>query len=120
MTNINPFYETLPLKLYAKITQKAIITIHAARISERTATFFLSPAFANFTMLPIIHGIMNAAISDRYCSIFSINQSSQFPTVLGKGRTSLIFETPVRYITHLSNPSPKPACLAEPYFLMSR
>ena len=91
-----------------------------ARTTEITVTFFLSPSFANFTMLPIIHGTMNAAMSDRYWSILSINYSSQLPTVLGKGITSRMFDTPVRYITHLSNPRPKPACLAEPYFLISR
>ena len=46
--------------------------------------------------------------------------SSQFPTVLGNGTTSLIFPIPVRYITHLSKPRPKPACLAVPYLRRSR
>ena len=46
--------------------------------------------------------------------------SSQLFTVLGNGITSRILPIPVRYITQRSNPSPKPACLAEPYFLRSR
>ena len=48
------------------------------------------------------------------------NYSSQLFTVLGNGITSRILDMPVRYITHLSNPSPNPACLVEPYFLRSR
>src|SRR5699024_4110393 len=46
--------------------------------------------------------------------------SSQLFTVLGNGITSRMFDIPVRYITHLSNPRPNPACLVEPYFLRSR
>ena len=37
------------------------------------------------------------------------NYSSQLFTVLGNGITSRIFDIPVKYITHLSNPNPKPA-----------
>jgi hypothetical protein len=51
---------------------------------------------------------------------FIRDYSSQLLTVLGNGITSRILPMPVRYITHLSKPSPKPACLAEPYFLKSR
>ncbi len=54
------------------------------------------------------------------CQHRFLNQSSQFPTVRGKGITSLMFDTPVRYMTQRSNPSPNPACLAVPYFLRSR
>ena len=46
--------------------------------------------------------------------------SSQLLTVLGNGMTSRMLDMPVRYITQRSNPSPNPACLAEPYFLRSR
>ena len=46
--------------------------------------------------------------------------NSQFFTVLGKGMTSRMLPIPVRYITQRSNPRPKPAWLAEPYFLRSR
>ena len=48
------------------------------------------------------------------------NYNSQFFTVLGKGMTSRMLPIPVRYITQRSNPRPKPAWLAEPYFLRSR
>lgn len=37
------------------------------------------------------------------------NYSSQLLTVRGNGITSLILPIPVRYITHLSKPRPKPA-----------
>ena len=36
------------------------------------------------------------------------NYNSQLFTVLGNGIASLILEIPVRYMTHLSNPSPNP------------
>ena len=52
------------------------------------------------------------------CQPFSYN--SQLFTVLGNGITSRIFPIPVKYIIILSNPNPKPACLAVPYFLRSR
>ena len=48
------------------------------------------------------------------------NYNSQLLTVLGNGMTSRIFAIPVRYITQRSNPSPNPACLAEPYLRRSR
>ena len=48
------------------------------------------------------------------------NYSSQLFTVLGNGMTSRILPIPVRYMTHLSNPSPNPAWWVEPYFLRSR
>lgn len=51
------------------------------------------------------------------CMVLSYN--SQFPTVLGNGTTSRMFDIPVRYITQRSNPSPNPACLAEPYLRKS-
>ena len=35
--------------------------------------------------------------------------NSQLPTVRGNGITSRMFDTPVRYITQRSKPSPKPA-----------
>ena len=44
-----------------------------------------------------------------FCKILLTDYSSQFFTVLGKGITSRMFPMPVRYITHLSKPSPKPA-----------
>ena len=50
----------------------------------------------------------------------SVSYKSQLLTVRGNGITSLIFCIPVRYITHLSNPSPNPACLVEPYLRRSR
>ena len=54
-------------------------------------------------------------------SFFStISYNSQLFTVLGNGITSRIFAIPVKYMTQRSNPSPNPACLAEPYFLRSR
>ena len=46
--------------------------------------------------------------------------SSQLLTVLGNGTTSLMFDIPVRYITHLSKPRPNPACLVLPYLRRSR
>ena len=46
--------------------------------------------------------------------------SSQLFTVLGNGITSRMLDIPVRYMMHLSNPSPNPACLVDPYFLRSR
>ena len=45
--------------------------------------------------------------------------NSQLPTVRGNGITSRMFDTPVRYITQRSKPSPKPAWRAEPYFRRS-
>ncbi len=56
----------------ARKTQNAITSTHTASTDESTNTFFRSPAFADFTTLPIIHGIMNAAISERYCNNSSI------------------------------------------------
>lgn len=107
----------------ASQTHTPIIRTHKASTAEVTVSFFRSPAFANFTVLPTIHGKRKAAIRARYCkisSIYSRNYNSQLPTVLGNGTTSRMFETPVKYMTHLSKPRPKPACLAEPYFLISR
>ncbi|GEM_PF-6751928 len=49
-----------------------------------------------------------------------IYYSSQLFTVRGNGMTSRMLPMPVRYITQRSNPRPKPACLAEPYFLRSK
>ena len=46
--------------------------------------------------------------------------NSQLFTVLGNGTTSRILPIPVKYITQRSKPRPKPACLAEPYFLKSK
>ena len=46
--------------------------------------------------------------------------NSQLFTVLGNGITSRILDIPVRYMTQRSNPSPNPACLAEPYLRRSR
>lgn len=73
----------------------------------------------------IVKGTLVATPQAKYTNtrpalVSFILYSSQLFTVLGNGMTSLIFDIPVRYITHLSNPSPNPACLVEPYFLRSR
>ena len=47
-------------------------------------------------------------------------QNSAFLGVRGKETTSRMLVIPVRYITNLSKPRPKPACLTPPYFLVSR
>lgn len=102
-----------------------MMTAHTSeQISVRinlSSSLFLRNPMQN----PIIHGRKNAAISERACKISSIflyptNQISQLPTVRGNGITSRMFDTPVRYITQRSNPRPKPAWRAEPYFLRSR
>ena len=41
-------------------------------------------------------------------SIFTIDYSSQLPTVLGNGITSRMLPIPVRYITQRSKPRPNP------------
>ena len=76
--------------------------------------FYLYEAGAHF----MIHGFTNQEISRHKLRINSY--SSQLFTVLGNGMTSRMLPIPVRYITHLSNPSPNPACLAEPYLRRSR
>ena len=48
------------------------------------------------------------------------NYNSQLFTVLGNGIASLILEIPVRYMTHLSNPSPNPEWCVEPYLRRSK
>ena len=45
--------------------------------------------------------------------------NTQLPTVRGNGITSLMLDTPVKYITQRSKPRPKPAWRAEPYFRRS-
>ena len=49
--------------------------------------------------------------------VYSYN--SQLPTVRGNGITSLMLDTPVKYITQRSKPRPKPAWRADPYFRRS-
>lgn len=49
-----------------------------------------------------------------------INYNSQLFTVLGNGIASLMLEIPVRYMTHLSNPSPNPEWWVEPYLRRSK
>lgn len=47
-------------------------------------------------------------------------QKSAFPVVRGKGSTSRMLDTPVKYIIRRSKPRPKPACGAEPNLRSSR
>ncbi len=42
------------------------------------------------------------------------NQKSALPVVRGKGITSLMLLTPVRYMMSRSKPRPKPACFVPP------
>ena len=47
-------------------------------------------------------------------------QKSAFPVVRGKGSTTRMLDTPVKYIIRRSKPRPKPACGAEPNLRSSR
>ena len=51
---------------------------------------------------------------------FFIAQNSAFRVVRGKGSTSRMLPTPVRYMIRRSKPMPKPECGTEPYLRSSR
>ena len=79
-----------------------------------TCFIIFSPFCSHFYITSVLSHSASDIISLRslyhiLCHMKSIFYTSQLFTVLGNGITSRMFDIPVKYITHLSNPSPNPA-----------
>lgn len=111
--------------LYYRIREMIILFLNSQLTGETSNPSNMN---CNFTSAPTTRNIeppcSETTNMEHGGSMFrlssQINYNSQLFTVLGNGIASLMLEIPVRYMTHLSNPSPNPEWWVEPYLRRSK